>query len=254
MTYYGITDTGKARTENQDIYDFREIPLKCTGGSALCAVVCDGMGGANGGKYASSLAIETFLNYISKQIEAFGEDISKPENIPLEKILRDGIKHTNNVVFTESVRNSEYSGMGTTLVAMLCIGETLYTVNVGDSRMYILFDGNLSQVTRDHSFVQTLVDSGSITPEQAKSFPEKNVILRAIGVSSTVEPDIFIIDGLPTASVLCSDGLSNMVSDNDIQSVLTSDISAKEMALRLVKMANDAGGTDNITASVVLFG
>ena len=142
--------------------------------------------------------------------------------------------------------------MGTTLVAVLCAGSLMYTVNVGDSRMYTLSDGVLCQITHDHSYVQSLVDNGSISPQEAKTHPEKNVILRAIGTTSNVEPDVFISEKFPRAALLCSDGLSNMISDSEICEIISSDISTKEIADNLICRANDSGGTDNITAIVII--
>lgn len=252
MTYYGRTDTGIVRSENQDAYGLEKIKLKCNGETLLLAVVCDGMGGANAGKLASECALDSFIQYVSRQIEAFGEDISRPENIPFEKILRDGVKITNKAVFSKAVEKEEYKGMGTTLVAVLCAGNVLYTVNVGDSRMYALSSGELCQITHDHSYVQSLVDNGSISAEEAKHHPEKNVILRAIGVTANIEPDIFIGEELPDAVLLCSDGLSNMVSDADMCEILSCGESAEEITDKLICSANNAGGTDNITAIVVL--
>ncbi len=252
MTYYGKTDTGIVRSENQDNFGLEKIKLKCTGEELLLAVVCDGMGGANAGQLASRLALDSFMNYVTKQIEAFGEDISKPENIPFEKILRDGVKITNKAVFSKAVEKEEYKGMGTTLVAVLCAGNVLYTVNVGDSRMYSLSHDELCQITHDHSYVQSLVDNGSISAEEAKNHPEKNIILRAIGTTSNIEPDVFISESLPGAVLLCSDGLSNMVSDREICEILSSDANVEEMTDTLISTANDAGGRDNITAIVIL--
>ncbi len=252
MIYYGKTDTGIVRSENQDSCGMEIIKLKCTGEALLLAVVCDGMGGANAGKFASEYALDSFMKYVSRQIEAFGEDISKPENIPFEKILRDGVKFTNKTVFAHAAQKDEYKGMGTTLVAALCTEKTVYAVNVGDSRMYGLCGGVLTQITHDHSYVQSLVDNGSISADEAKHHPEKNVILRAIGVTASIEPDVFILEDAPEAVLLCSDGLSNMVSDADICKVLTSSATAEDMTDTLISCANDAGGRDNITAIVIL--
>lgn len=253
MKYYGITDCGKVRPENQDSFGCTEITLKCTGETLLLAAVCDGMGGAAGGSLASSTALDSFMKYVLRQIEAYGEDISNPDNIPFEKILGDGAKFANKAVLAESTANPEYEGMGTTLVAMLRAGDSLYVVNIGDSRMYALCGSDLVQITHDHSFVQSLVDNGTITKEQARTHPEKNVILQAVGTSPNVKPDIFTLKGLPDASLLCSDGLSNMLPDSDICDILTGGEDCESVAKKLVEMANSAGGTDNITVFVSKF-
>lgn len=253
MIYYGKTDKGIVRSENQDTFSSKELKLKCMKKTALLALVCDGMGGALGGSRASSIACDSFMSYVTRQIEAFDADISKPENIPFEKILRDGVKFANKAVLTESTQTPEYKGMGTTLVAILVTDETLYTVNVGDSRMYALDCVKLVQISRDHSFVQSLVDNGTISAEQAKTHPEKNIILRAVGTSASVEPDIFVTTPLPDAVLLCSDGLSNMVSDEKICEVLSCEKDIEEKVSLLVDLANNAGGSDNITAFAATF-
>ena len=250
MIYYGKTDTGRVRSENQDSFGCEEIKLRCTESPALLATVCDGMGGAAGGKFASESALECFNRYVVRQIEAFDEDLSSLSNIPFEKILRDGVKVANKAVLASAAQNEEYRGMGTTLVAALVVCDTLYCVNIGDSRAYEIYDGVLSQITRDHSFVQSLIDSGKITEKQAMYHPEKNVILKAVGVKDTAEPDVFTCK-VPSAVLLCSDGLSNMVTNEDILAYMTSGKTACEIVDALVDAANENGGTDNITALAV---
>lgn len=253
MKYYGITDCGMVRSENQDSFGCTEIKLKCTGEALLLSAVCDGMGGAAGGSLASRCALDSFMKYVLRQIEAYGEDISNPDNIPFEKILGDGAKFANKAVLAESTANPEYDGMGTTLVAMLYAGDSLYVVNIGDSRMYALCGSDLVQITHDHSFVQSLVDNGTITKEQARTHPEKNIILQAVGTGANVKPDIFTLKGLPDAALLCSDGLSNMLPDSEICEILTGDKDCESIAKKLVEKANTAGGTDNITVFVSKF-
>ncbi len=253
MNYYGKTDKGKVRSENQDTLKISPIHLKCSGEDALLSVVCDGMGGANAGNLASNIAADTFCQYVCRQVEAFACDISNPENIPFEKILRDGVASANKAVFTKSTEGAEFSGMGTTLVACLSTNSFCYYVNVGDSRAYELRYGKLSQVTHDHSYVQSLLDSGSISEEQAQNHPEKNIILRAVGTSPTLEADIFTKITPPSALLLCSDGLSNMVDKNEIYQVLSSSTLSENTVSTLVDMANDAGGSDNISAIVIYF-
>ncbi len=253
MKYYGITDCGIVRSENQDSFGCTEIKLKCTGETLLLSAVCDGMGGTAGGSLASSTALDSFMKYVLRQIEAYGEDISNPDNIPFEKILGDGAKFANKAVLAESTANPEYEGMGTTLVAMLCAGDSLYVINIGDSRMYALCGSDLIQITHDHSFVQSLVDNGTITKEQARTHTEKNIILQAVGTSPNVKPDIFTLKGLPDAALLCSDGLSNMLPDSEICEHLLSPDDCKSIAEKLVSAANSAGGTDNITVFISKF-
>lgn len=251
MIYYGKTDTGIVRTENQDTFDSCEIKLKCIKGTALLAVICDGMGGAAGGSLASRTSCDSFMGYVVRQIEAFDEDLSNPSNIPFEKILRDGVKVANKAILAIAAQSDEYKGMGTTLVGVLCLGNILYCVNIGDSRAYIIRDGVIKQLSHDHSYVQMLVDTDRITEEEAMTHPEKNVILKAVGVSSVAEPDIFT-EEMPDGIVLCSDGLSNVVKKDEILKELTENDSLSDALTTLVKSANDKGGPDNITVFAIL--
>ncbi len=251
MIYYGKTDVGLIRSENQDTFGSCEIKLKCLEKNALLAVVCDGMGGAAGGKIASTEACDSFTKYVVRQVEAFAEDLSNPANIPFEKILRDGVKVANKSILAAAAQNEEYKGMGTTLVAVLCVGDTLYCVNIGDSRAYIINDKEIKQLSHDHSYVQMLVDSKEITEDEAMYHPEKNVILKAVGVSANAEADIFTAD-MPDAIILCSDGLSNMVTKEEILKKITCGEKLEDALDSLVDAANNAGGYDNITVFAIL--
>lgn len=251
MIYYGTTDVGMLRSENQDTFGSNEINLKCIGKNALLAVVCDGMGGAAGGKVASESACDIFTKYVVRQVEAFDEDLSNPSNIPFEKILRDGVKVANKSILASAAQSEEYKGMGTTLVAVLLVDSTLYCVNIGDSRAYIINDGEISQLSHDHSYVQMLVDTKEITEDEAMYHPEKNVILKAVGVSATAEPDVFTCE-LPDGIILCSDGLSNMVTKEDILKEMKEEKELCDKAKALVDKANKAGGPDNITVFAIL--
>lgn len=251
MIYYGLTDVGRLRSENQDTFGAQEMDLKCIGDSALLAVVCDGMGGAAGGKLASESACDIFMKYVVRQVEAFDEDLSNPSNIPFEKILRDGVKVANKSILATAAQSEEYKGMGTTLVAVLCVGEKLYCVNIGDSRAYIINDGEISQLSHDHSYVQMLVDNKEITETEAMYHPEKNVILKAVGVSAAAEPDVFTCE-MPDGIVLCSDGLSNMVTKEKLLEEISKKSELSKTVQALVDKANEAGGTDNITVFAIL--
>ncbi len=254
MLYYGMTDVGSVRSQNQDTYGYSEIHLKGSQSPALLAVVCDGMGGAASGDLASVTARDCFLTYVKRQIEAFDDDLASVRNIPFEKILTDGTKYANKEVRNLSMQDPENLGMGTTLVAFLRVDSKLYAVNVGDSRMYILRDGALERVSHDHSFVQQLVDSGSITEEQAMVHPERNVILRAVGVSADIKPDAFFVETMPERVLLCSDGLCGMVEDAVLLIALSDfERTPEEICNEYIRLANDAGGRDNITAFVADF-
>lgn len=251
MIYYGKTDVGLVRSENQDTFGSFEIKLKCIESNILLAVVCDGMGGAAGGKLAGTEACDSFTKYVVRQIEAFAEDLSSPSNIPFEKILRDGVKVANKSILAIAAQSDEYKGMGTTLVAALCVENTLYCVNIGDSRAYIINDGEIKQLTHDHSYVQMLVDNKEITEVEAMHHPEKNVILKAVGVSANAEPDVFTTD-MPEGIILCSDGLSNVVTKEKILAEVSGEGSLEEALCALVDAANAEGGPDNITVFAIL--
>lgn len=253
MLSYGITDVGKRRSANQDsfIIDQRSP-------STLLAVVCDGMGGAAGGLEASSIACSVFSDSVEEDLtvlEERGREIT-PELC--ERIMRRGVDFANSAVARRAAEDSGLAGMGTTLVAALVLDGRIYVANVGDSRLYSVTDGVASQITHDHSYVQLLVDVGRITPEQAKNSANRNIITRAVGTTDKVDCDMFVIDSLPDAILLCSDGLTNMLSPEDIGRHFCAPLSSEEdvaaVCRALVDGANEGGGPDNITAAVVAFG
>lgn len=241
MQAWSKTDIGRKRRENQDS---TYVKLDYEKNIALL-VVCDGMGGVNGGSEASSLAIESFVDFIW---DAVRED-SSDEDVVL--ILRNAVTAANRAVFSRAVSDPAYMGMGTTLTAALVIGFRGYVVNVGDSRTYRIGDG-IRQITEDHSLAGDLFRNGTITREQFDSYPNKNIITRAVGTDPEVYGDIFKLalaegEGL----LLCSDGLTNMLSDEEILSVVNEAESEEAACEKLVDLANEAGGRDNV--SVVLF-
>ena len=211
MLSYGITDVGKRRAANQDnfIIDQRSP-------STLLAVVCDGMGGAAGGLEASSIACSVFSDSVEADLAVLEERGKSFTPALCEKVLRRGVDVANDAVSRRAAEDPGLAGMGTTLVAALVVGDRIYAANVGDSRLYAVTDGVAEQITHDHSYVQLLVDVGRITPEQAKTSANRNIITRAVGTSENVECDVFTIDTLPDAILLCSDGLTNMLSAEDI--------------------------------------
>lgn len=251
MVYSGMTDMGKVRKNNEDAFHIEEFSLKCTGTTALLAVVCDGMGGAMAGERASSIAVRSFSNTVVRQIKAYSDELSNLDNIPFEKILRDGVKMANKAVLSESTQNPDCTGMGTTLAAVLCAGEKIFAINIGDSRIYKLCNDTLSKVSNDHSYVQSLIENGTITEAEAKVHPERNVILKAIGASVNAEPDTFVLSDDVQKILICSDGLSNMLQDIEITTILTEEQDIEKEVKLLVDSANIAGGLDNITAVVI---
>ena len=235
MRIFSKTDKGKVRTDNQDAYFAGSIA-----DNAAFAVVCDGMGGANAGNVASENAVRHISEYI---IRSYRDSMDAVE---LEKTLRNAVASANIELFDMSASEQGLSGMGTTAVIALIKDGEAVIANVGDSRIYLVNE-EIKQLTRDHSVVQSLIESGKIPPEDAKFHPRKNVITRAIGAEGTVTADSDIIKlNSGDTLLLCTDGLSNYLDDNEILSVFkNTDISSvPEM---LVLKANQNGGGDNIT-------
>jgi serine/threonine protein phosphatase PrpC len=238
MKAWGKTDNGLVRTENQDAY---YVDLINEDNIALC-VVCDGMGGAKAGGLASSLAAETFVKSVKEKLKL---NMSAKY---IETVARESVLSANRLLYEKSVSDSECSGMGTTLVAVIADGKHAVVANVGDSRAYSIDENNIVRVTRDHSLVEDLLMKGDLTIEEARSHPRKNLITRALGTEETIECDIFTLDIKQGDNILlCSDGLTNPVEDQEIlYEVLHG--GKKELACdRLIDIANERGGKDNIT-------
>lgn len=239
MNLYGLTDIGLVRKNNQDSYAIRVLD-----DALAIAVVCDGMGGAQAGNVASAVAVEAFAATL--------EDACKqglpPDPERKQELLRSACRAANTQVFDLSQKNPEYQGMGTTLVAALALSREVYVVNVGDSRGYILSEGQLTQITSDHSLVQALVDCGDITPEEARTHPKKNVITRALGVDDSIRSDVFCVEYKEgDVLLLCSDGLTNTVTDAVLQAELSQLTSPEETARKLLTLAVEQGAPDNVT-------
>ncbi|MBE6542673.1 MAG: Stp1/IreP family PP2C-type Ser/Thr phosphatase [Ruminococcaceae bacterium] len=249
MLFYGKTDVGKKRAVNQD-----NFIVKKYSSDVLFAVVCDGMGGASGGNIASALAIETFseiLDECEKKHPAFF-GMSEDE---LLNLLFEAATEANRVVYEQASDDPTLAGMGTTLVGCIISGEHSYVVNVGDSRLYVVDNGDITQVTHDHSYVQYLVDLGKLTPEEAKHSKNKNLITRAVGTEKTVGPDLFTCDVKPGVyAVLCSDGLTNHVEPEEIKDAVSAINNGQDIQSAceaLIDCANSRGGLDNITAVIL---
>lgn len=236
MKIYSKIDKGVVRNSNQDAYFAGEISQDVT-----FAVVCDGMGGANAGNVASGTAVKTISEYI---IKSYRNNMSAED---ISKMLKNAIISANIEIYDMSSQNENLSGMGTTVVAAVVRDGNAVIANVGDSRIYLV-DDKLTQLTTDHSVVQTLIESGKITPEDAKVHPRKNVITRALGAEAEVAVDISeccLSEG--DTLLLCTDGLTNFATEEDIlKTFKQNDISA--VAEKLVELANNGGGGDNITA------
>ena len=239
MQIFSKTDRGRVRTDNQDAYFAGKIT-----DDAVFAVVCDGMGGANAGNVASEMAVRHISEYI---IRSYRGNMNASET---EKTLKNAIISANITLYDKAVNNAELNGMGTTAVAAFVKGDTAVIAHVGDSRIYLI-NGGITQLTRDHSVVQSLIESGKITPEDAKVHPRKNVITRALGAEEDVAVDsdcLSLADG--DTLLLCSDGLTNFLDDKEILGIFQNNgISA--VAEGLVDAANENGGGDNITVVTV---
>lgn len=241
MKIVAKTDIGLIRQQNQDSYAAGELP-----GGVVWAVVCDGMGGTAGGAVASSLAVKM----ISEKITSCYYDGMGDNSI--RNMLVSVIENANICIYDMSIANEEFSGMGTTVVAAIIANRSIYIAHAGDSRAYrISHGGAMLQMTRDHSVVQSMLENGEITPDEAKEHPSKHIITRALGVDPDVRAD-FSQETMGDGDVvlMCTDGLTNYVSVEDIIR-LTSDGQYYEFADRLVNLANKNGGGDNITVVAI---
>ena len=251
MKFYGKTDVGVCRTENQDCVGIYEI----LPGVTLLAV-CDGMGGMAGGATASRLALDTFAQSMREHIIPDNpEDEPDLGSVGLRFSLSASASEANRAVWEEAEDSrGKLDGMGTTLVALLVVENTLiYSLNIGDSRLYEITKDGIEQLTKDHSYVQHLIDVGELTYEEARTSPVRNIIMRAVGIEDDVVADIRSHNpapGTPDAPrwlLLCSDGLSGVVSDEDIAAIVRSEDSLQKKTEDLVTAACVAGGPDNIT-------
>ena len=240
MRACGKTDVGLRRHENQDTFAVEQ------GKKLLIAVVCDGMGGAEGGQIASSVAVETFMKEMRALIRA---DMTAEQ---LRELASFCVAKANTAVYQRALQDPAYQGMGTTLVSAVAEEKYAIVCNIGDSRAYLIRDGEITRITHDHSVVQTLVENGNITAEEARTHPNRNLITRALGVSANIVPEYNrceIEEG--DILLLCTDGLTNMVADDDIAQVLR-EVPFFDATSILVDRALQAGGQDNIT--VLLMG
>lgn len=243
MRIVAKTDTGRVRKSNQDSYAAGELP-----GGVAWAVVCDGMGGASGGNVASSMAVKTISEHITSGYrEGMGSQSVK-------NMLESAITAANVRIYDMASSNEGLHGMGTTVVAVLVADGQVYISHAGDSRAYLIGNGGeLRQLTRDHSVVQEMVETGKLTPDEAKAHPRKNVITRALGVDETIEID-FCEETMQQDDVvlICTDGLTNYIENEDIVQA-TSGCVYYEFADQLIKLANANGGGDNITVVAIAY-
>ena len=242
MQYWGLTDPGCVRKQNQDTYMMEQLDR-----NSAVFVVCDGMGGAKSGNIASSLAADVFVQEIKR---SFTSNMDREKS---DQMLRSAVKLANFTVYDQAKQFEEFDGMGTTLVAVLVRGKKATVINVGDSRAYGINSDGIHQLTQDHSLVQMMVDRGELTPEKAKNYPGKNLITRAIGTESTVLCDLFHLDlARGDYLLLCSDGLSNMMDDQEILFEVVHGAQKEDCCQRLLNIAKNRGAPDNVTSVLIM--
>ena len=234
QTFY-LTDSGKVRTHNED-----NVIILNNNNSEFLLAVADGMGGHRAGEVASQIAIDHLHDEFDK-LETFG---SKENAI---EWLRNIVVEINDMIFDYTSKNPESKGMGTTLVVAIKTSDYILFGNIGDSSGYVIKNEKLHKVTKDHTLVNLLVSTGELTEEEAKYHPRKNVLMRALGANNPIEIDIFDVDTSVKGLFLCSDGLTNMLTDEQIEKTLNSKLSIEDAVVRLIKKSNSRGGTDNIS-------
>ncbi|NLM35883.1 MAG: Stp1/IreP family PP2C-type Ser/Thr phosphatase [Clostridiales bacterium] len=231
-----LTDVGNIRRINEDYFSYSIID------DIKIYIVADGMGGHNAGEVASQVAVEAVIQYIQEHKDT--ED--------LQALLKDAIIHANSVIYNQSRENPHLKGMGTTITAYFRKSNFSMVANVGDSSCYIIKEDKISKITKDHSLVQQLVDEGTITEQEAKHHPNKNIITRAIGTSPDVDVDIFVLEPRGISKIiLCSDGLTNEVQPEEIYQCIKETNDNMEACRELVNLAKERGGKDNITLMVI---
>ena len=237
MISYGKTDIGMCRSMNQDCIFFSD---KSIGNLPNLYIVADGMGGHRAGDYASSHAVEWFVDYVKEC-----------EYVNPITILKTGISKVNDSLFQLSSERDELRGMGTTFVVAVILEGKLIVSNIGDSRLYVIGD-DIRQITLDHSLVEELIRTGQLERRKVRFHPEKNIITRALGTAREAVPDFFEVELESNDKVLlCSDGLTNMVEDDEIASIINREKHADKMCDMLIERANYYGGKDNIGVVVI---
>jgi len=242
MEFWGITDSGKLRKHNQDIY--RVIHSRKS--DAVVMVVCDGMGGARAGNVASTLAVDTFIDYMGKYIDSF-----ECRNDATDRLF-EAVVLANTVVFEKSFQDEEFAGMGTTLTACVSTKDGDVISNIGDSRAYHITSEDIIQITKDHSVVEDLIDRGEITRAEALTHRSRNLITRVLGTTQHESPDIFELNlKKDEFLLLCSDGLSNVVSEDEIFNQLQNNESVRESCETLLELTLSRGAPDNVTTVIL---
>lgn len=230
---------GKVRSINEDSYCIEQENVELY-------IVADGMGGYSCGDLASSIAVETIKDHIVKHIN------KELESELVKGIIHEAFNVANAAIYKESLSNANCIGMGTTTTLALYLNDKVYVGHVGDSRAYVIKNNQIKQISSDHSLIAELVKRGEISEDEAKLHPKRNVITRALGTSSTIRSDIFFVDNREIdILMLCTDGLSNYVEDEEINKILMSYKNSEECSEELVELANSRGGYDNITVITI---
>lgn len=237
MKSFYLTDAGKVRTHNEDSV----IIVKNKDGEYLMAVA-DGMGGHSAGEVASSIAI----SYLGK---SFNETFSNMEKVKAVNWLRDSVLDINELIFSYVKDHPESRGMGSTLVVAIVTKNYILFGNIGDSSGFVIKDSHLHKVTYDHTLVNLLLKAGELTEEEAKDHPKKNVLMKALGANDPIDIDVFDCDLDISSILLCSDGLTNMLDQEQIEKVLLSDLDIEDKVIKLIRKSNNRGGTDNISVA-----
>jgi PPM family protein phosphatase len=240
QTYY-LTDAGRIRSHNED-----SVTIVKNNNDEYLLAVADGMGGHRAGEVASNAIIE----YLSNKFITLDSVGEKAEAV---NWIRNNVNDINREIIKMASKDEESAGMGSTLVIAVLTNDYLLFGNVGDSSGYVLKEGKLYKVTKDHTLVNLLVSTGELTQDEARMHPKKNVLMRALGTGTPVDVDIFDVDMGAQSILLCSDGLTNMLSDEQIEKVLTNEtLTIEEKVTRLIKKSNNRGGTDNISVAYLV--
>lgn len=234
QTFY-FTDPGKVRSHNED-----SVTIINNDKSEFVLAIADGMGGHKAGEVASKIAIDHIRDSFYK-LNTIG---SKDDAIEWLRLI---VKEINNKIFEYAKEHPESKGLGTTLVIAIKTNDYILYGNIGDSSGYVIKNNTLHKVTKDHTYVEVLINNGRLTEESAKHHPGKNLLTRALGANNPIEIDIFDVDTSVKGLFLCSDGLTNMLTEEQIEKILNSDLEVEEAVIKLIRKANSRGGTDNIS-------
>ena len=240
MRAFATSDVGKTRQINEDFYyissEYEPIKL---------FIVADGMGGYNGGEIASKLAVESARRYIQSNFES-----AKNDKESLLNLVKNSSMYANMIVYEKAMKNEELKNMGTTLDICLIYENKAFISHIGDSRVYRIRKDFMRRLTKDHSYVQQLVDEGKITKEESVNHPKKNMLIKALGCTEYIEPDV-TVKGFIKGDIMlmCTDGLTNMIPENEILKILKENLDDPSKVL--VDRANELGGLDNITAVII---